>query len=97
MDWKFPPYGAVCLGSIALSPRSDLGLTPVLERLALVSSASVTISRKLYPMLPPPNPRLLYRHTRVTLHAAFSNSVALEASINIVQLETHVLLAMVSR
>lgn len=37
-----------CLGSIALSPRPDLGLTVVLGRLALVSSASVTISRKLY-------------------------------------------------
>lgn len=40
-----------CLGSIALSPRSDLGLTPALEQLALVSSASVTISRKLSPTL----------------------------------------------
>lgn len=36
-------------GSIALSCSSDLGLTSALEQLASVSSASFTISRKLYP------------------------------------------------
>lgn len=50
MDWKFTPL--LCRpGSIALSCRSDLGLTPSIERLALVSLASFTISRKLYPAL----------------------------------------------
>lgn len=50
MDWKFP-LDCVVGRSIALSRCSDLGLTPALARLALVSSASFTISRKLYPTL----------------------------------------------
>lgn len=56
-------------GSIALSGYSDLGLTSALERLASVSSASFTISRKLYPTLAssaPPRP------TGVTLHTLSS-------------------------
>lgn len=65
-------------GSIALSRRSDLGLTPALERLGLVSSASFTISRKLYPTLASsPSTQAHRGHVTQFLFAALRNPLKL--------------------
>lgn len=75
---SFFPTALSLGGSIALSRRSDLGLTSALERLALVSSASFTISRKPYPTLASSSSTQTHRgHVTQLLFAALKNPLKL--------------------